>query len=451
MSRLMASGAFASFLLLSTHSIMAQTTPPPTGVGRCSGSTDIACVLPNIYNGDNGIRLPRATPGEHEAHFLETNEFSQNFLPLNTAIATQLALLPIVSPASGFTYSFDKSTGSHTRTAQSLGPVYSERGETIGKKKVFIGFNYQRFSFNKIDGLDLGNLPGVLRHIPTGRALQDVMVTTNNLDLKMNQFTLFGTVGITNRLDISIAVPIMDVNFNAVANTRIFRIPSGADDCPGGSGTPCHFFDINDRVNSVARTFSNSGSKSGIGDITIRIKHNLVRTDNVALSVLADIRTPSGNERNFLGSGAVGFKPFVALTLKKGWLSPHVNLGYQWNGKSLLAGSFVNGVKGSLPDQLFYTVGTDIGLGKHVTLATDILGQRLFDTTRVVPATLSVGGSQLGILNFANGNVGLNNFSVGVKVAIAGQLLLTANVLTRLDDGGLRQRLTPMIGVSYSF
>lgn len=108
-----------STLLLSTgYGLFAQTT----GVGNCGGSKNVGCVLPNIYNGDDGIRLPRATPGEHEAHFLETSGYTQNFLPLNKAIATQLALLPIVSPASGFTYSFDKSTGAHTRTAQSFGP-----------------------------------------------------------------------------------------------------------------------------------------------------------------------------------------------------------------------------------------------------------------------------------------------------------------------------------------
>ena len=421
-----------STLLLSTgYGLFAQTT----GVGNCGGSKNVGCVLPNIYNGDDGIRLPRATPGEHEAHFLETSGYTQNFLPLNKAIATQLALLPIVSPASGFTYSFDKSTGAHTRTAQSFGPVYSERGETIGRKKVFFGFNYQRFHFDKIDGQDLHNLPGLLTHVPTGRALQDLMLTKNDFDLKMNQFTIFGTVGITDRLDISVAVPIVDVRFNATATARIFRVPSGAVVCPGGSGTPCHFFDINDRVNSTSKTFSNSASATGIGDVTIRVKHNVVRTDNVALSILADIRTPSGNEKNFLGSGAAGFKPFAALTLKKGFLTPHFNLGYQWNGKSLLAGSLVTGQKASLPSQFFYTVGTDIGMGKRITLVTDLLGQRLFDTSQVAPGTVTNGGNTLGILKFQNTSLGLNNFAGGVKVNIAGELLITANVLVRLDKG----------------
>jgi hypothetical protein len=398
--------------------------------------------------------LPAATVGQHEGHFLETGGFTENFLPLNKAIATQLALLPIVSPASGFTYTFDKSTGVHSRTAQSFGPVYSERGETIGKKRLFFGVNYQRFRFDKIDGQDLHNLPGFLTHVqppPPGRALQDVMATTNNFDLKMDQFTMFATVGITDRLDISVAVPIVDVRFNVSATAKIFRIASGEDTCPGTSTTPCHFFDINDPANSTSKTFSNAGNARGVGDVTIRIKQNIVRKEDLSFSVLADIRTPSGDERNFLGSGAAGFKPFVALTMRKGFLAPHVNVGYQWNGKSLLAGSLVTGEKGSLPNQFFYTVGTDIGVGQRLTFAADLLGQRLFDTSRVVPSSITRSGNQFGILTFQNTSLGLNHFAAGVKVNIAGQLLWTANILVRLDSGGLRQNVTPLVGLSYSF
>src|SRR5262245_45665006 len=82
-------------------------------LGRCAGSSKIGCVIPNPFG--RGITLPRRTPGEHEAHFYETQQFTENFLPLNTAIATQFALLPIASPASSFTYSYDRATGVHTR------------------------------------------------------------------------------------------------------------------------------------------------------------------------------------------------------------------------------------------------------------------------------------------------------------------------------------------------
>jgi len=38
-----------------------------------------------------------------------------------------------------------------------------------------------------------------------------------------------------------------------------------------------------------------------------------------------------------------GIKPFVIASLRKGRWSPHVNVGYQFNGNSLLAGNFPKG------------------------------------------------------------------------------------------------------------
>ena len=79
-------------LLLSIEcTLFAQTAG--VGVGDCAGSKAVGCVLPNIYNGNKGVTLPPGQPGEHIAHFLEASGYTENFLPLNKAIATQLALL----------------------------------------------------------------------------------------------------------------------------------------------------------------------------------------------------------------------------------------------------------------------------------------------------------------------------------------------------------------------
>jgi len=48
------------------------------------------------------------------------------------------------------------------------------------------------------------------------------------------------------------------------------------------------------------------------------------------------MRVPSGDEKNFLGTGAIGLRPFLIWS-QGGKISPHLNLGYEWSGKSLLA------------------------------------------------------------------------------------------------------------------
>ena len=43
------------------------------------------------------------------------SSFQQSFTPMNTAVASQLALLPFASPASGLIYTFNSSAGVYTR------------------------------------------------------------------------------------------------------------------------------------------------------------------------------------------------------------------------------------------------------------------------------------------------------------------------------------------------
>jgi hypothetical protein len=84
-------------------------------------SGKLALLIPGVY-GPGGLSLDNPT---HFAHF--TSSFQSNFAPFNAAMARQLTSLPIPSPASGFTYSFDRSLGVYTRSAKSLGPILADR------------------------------------------------------------------------------------------------------------------------------------------------------------------------------------------------------------------------------------------------------------------------------------------------------------------------------------
>jgi hypothetical protein len=423
-----------------------------TGTATCANSSEVGCVIPNLFNSDRGIRLPRGTPGEHEAHFLDSTGFTENFLSLNTAIATQLTILPIASPASGFTFSYDRAAGVHTRTAKSFGPIFTERGETIGQKKVFVGFSFQRFRFDQIDDQKLGELPAVFRHVGTGRALEDVVTSVNNVDLRLDQFTVFGTVGLTNSFDVSVAVPILDVHMSATSTALIQRLSTMNVDCPAGTTIPCHFFDPANQRGSLFNQYENGSDSSGIGDVTLRFKYGLYRGEKVAVALLTDIRLPSGNEREYLGSGATGIKPFLALSFGGGRIAPHMNIGYQWNGNSLLAGDLVAGTKGSLPNQFFYSAGTDIGIVSRLTVAVDWLGLRLFDSPRVFQTPyVAAPNITFPQLSTRIEDFSLNNIAIGAKLNLVDELLLTGNILFRADYGGMHNKPVPLIGLSYSF
>ena len=136
-------------ILLGYSSLMAQ-----------SGS--LALTIKNIY-GPDGLTLPNPA---HNAHF--DSDFEASFNPLNSNIATQLTLMPLISPAAGIVYEFDRSLGVPVRSEnQSFGSILTERGETIGKKKLLVGVAYQRFDFQTMDGLDLQNFGTVYHHVAT--------------------------------------------------------------------------------------------------------------------------------------------------------------------------------------------------------------------------------------------------------------------------------------------
>lgn len=473
MSLSRACGLVATVIVIGVLPAFGQAILQPGTVvtGTCSGhEKDPGCVLPNAF-GPEGLTLFNAGQFPHYAHFTSDAQELLN-QAIGTAIATQLVTLPIISPASGFTYRFDSASGAFVRSTESFGPIYAERAETIGRGKFTFGVSYQRFRFTKLDGIDLKNVPATFGHIQTNPNLPwevDVIRTNNNISLKMDQTVLYGTVGLTNRLDLSVAIPIVHASMNTTSVANVVRVSGTPLTLPTGQviANP-HAFDAG---GSLQRTYTSGGSASGIGDVTFRVKAGILNRERFRVAALMDIRTPSGDAQRLLGSGATGIRPFVAISTGTR-VSPHLNLGYQWNSDSILAGNitgvtFANNAagqvtitngpqrKGELPGNLFYTAGVDIGATRRLTLGFDYIGLTVFDAPQIRATTFTTrpgpGATTTPHVQAVRGNMGLNNGSVGLKYNLFGRLLVTGNVLFRMDDNGLRQNVTPLVALSYAF
>lgn len=432
---------FVSLLLcvvLSASAALAQSTLTQTANGG-----KLSLLVPNVF-GVGGLTLPNPF---HSAHFDASQ--GANFTPVNTSIGTQLSLLPIASPASGFVYSFDKSLGVMTQSNESFGPVLSERSETIGRRKLFLGFTFQHFGFDSIDGLDVHNFPAVFNHVvlPGDPAFEkDYITTTNNVDLKINQATWFATFGLTNRLDVSIAIPLVNADMKVTTAAHINRIAP-----PDPVFGQAHYFDVNDKNGSLDKTFINSSSATGIGDVVFRVKGTVWKGERAGVAAGLDIRTPTGDANNFLGTGAVGVKPFVAASYRAR-VSPHLNLGWEWNGDSVLAGDPTKGTKAKMPNNFSYVAGVDIGIVKRLTAVFDLVGQEVFDSPTVVNSTFTdANGKSVPKIAFAKDSVSLTSAAIGAKFSPVNKLLITGNLLVKLNDGGLRTAVVPLVGVSYTF
>lgn len=399
-------------------------------------------LIPQLF-GSDGLTLPNPN---HLAHF--DSDFQANFVPFNTAIGNQLTSLPLPSPASGFTYMFDSSLGVYTRSAQSFGPILAERAETIGKDKFTAGFSFQHFRFTSIDGADLNSLPSVFRHIQTTadpEIKKDIITTNTRLDSQIDQVTAFFTYGLADRVDVSIAIPVVTAKLSAASTATVRRIGTSAD-------PTIHFFLDQNGNPTDHKTFSTGGSASGLGDVLARVKATAIETKVAWFGVGVDVRLPTGDAYDFLGSGTIGVKPFIAISGRTQTITPHINVGYQWNGSSVLAGDIFQGSRGHLPNQLTWAAGFDAGARKKLSFAFDILGQTIYNASAIRRFTFTAANSTTWAdTEFVRDDLQIINGSAGFKINPISTLLISFNALFKLNDSGLRSPVVPLIGLSYSF
>jgi hypothetical protein len=511
--------------------------------GPCSAQTSkLACVIPQEYgssafNFTTVLYNPSSgTKDFHDFHF--ASDFSALLKPVTSEIGRQANLLPLASPSSGVVLSYDPSLKTLVASTDSLGPVLGERGETVGRHRLFLGFSYQFFDFDKIDGINLRNIPAILTHrIDTqdntpmnsppvtcdpsiGASSQenlmgcafvrDLIKTANSIDLKVSQYTSYITFGLTNRIDISIVIPIENVRMAlrsqdtiVLGSNGLFTPNPNSPDAsilnqnnPPGNGPPYFFHLFKDCPNTspssgaaalgsncLNHTFpdptwigtpsSPNGSSpknaaSGIGDVVARVKWNAWSAERMRVAVGLDVRFPSGDALNYLGSGAYGVKPFAVFSYRAR-VSPHVLVGYEWNSHSILAGDLTTGSKGYVPSDFVYSAGADAWVTKWLTASFDIIGQRFFRggtesvtsqqflapctvTCDTAPTPNTVAYDSLSANS--NASYSITNASMGIKVRPFGKvsrLVLTANVLVRLDDGGLHSKAAPLAGIGYTF
>jgi hypothetical protein len=386
----------------------------------------------------------------HAAHF--NSAFQSEFRLMNVALTSQLATVPLPSPASGFTYMFDTATGTFVRSTRSFGPILADRGETIGRGKIAFGYTYQFFSYDHLDGVPLTSVPAVFTHdnSEAGGGRADVVATTNTIEATVNQFTGALTYGLTDRIDLSLAVPVVRTRLALLSNATIHRIGTG-------SNLAVHYFRDLDAIGGYGSTkqFLAEGTAAGVGDLLARVKTTLLRDDSHALAAGLDIRLPTGDEQNLLGSGAVGLRGFAALSAQVGPLAPHANVAYLWNGESVLAGDVRAGQKADLPDQFAYAVGADIVVGNRLSVIGDLFGQRVFNSPRLVPVVSTrtgvAGSVTLPDITFTLESYWASSGGLGLKANVAPKMLVTFNLRFALGDGGLTDRLSPLLGVEWAF
>jgi hypothetical protein len=462
--------------------------------------TPVASILPELL-GNTITLLPSNLPDQpnHIAHFRPGLDQLKVPAQVNQALLTLLSTYPLGSPSGGFTYTFDPAIGTLTRSSNSFGPSFAERALTTGRGKASLGFGYQHAAYDTFEGLnlrqrDISNDPdvsprGVTFYIPhtdccsRGSAQQaqpdgsnltppfegDLIKAALALDLVTDTSVAFATYGVSDRLDIGLAVPFVSVKLDASVLAHIERLATAQDPAVHAFGG----------ANPDEQVYRLSGAASGLGDIVVRGKYAFTRGTPVGLAAAVEARLPTGDESNLLGTGGVQTKVFAIASVHRGPVSPHVNIGYTFSSKGALPGA-------TMHDEFGATVGFDAAVTPRMTVAFDVLGRtllgagrmRLADRTFEFASAGAGGGATGGApgggggggggggsspqpvqtqtttrteLKFTSGDLHLYVGAAGVRFSPWRTVLVSANLLFPLTDAGLRDRVTPVIGVDYVF
>lgn len=332
--------------------MMAAVAPLHAQVTIVSGGS-LSDLIQNLYGG-NGIQLDESVG--HQAHFGDTEDF-QEFSEILQRTLQSRSFAPIPAAVGVFSYSFNEETGTYDRVDATLGPVVGERAGTSGRGNVNLGVGYSVATFNQVDGRDEIEL--TLRHCQTVACLgsnpnlpvfSDVIKVRTRVRLKTQVLTTSLIYGLRDNLDIGVVVPFLRNDLSVFTDAAVVYAP--------GSPRSVHRFDIN--IETPGQI--GSAHAVGIGDLVLRAKYKVNRRMPFDLAILGDATLPTGDQENFLGTGAFRMRGMMIVSSTGRRFSPHLNLGFEINTEDVDLSTFE------------YRLGSEWGVTPRLTLAGDLLG-----------------------------------------------------------------------------
>jgi hypothetical protein len=363
---------------------------------------------------------------------------------------------PVGSTSGGLTFRFEG--GLPVAAAVSAGPIFGERGYTLGHGRAVVGANFTSTRFNTSRGKPIKDLRLIFTQTnidndqcdaeqgrdcaPLGVPLSenDVLEVLLTLDLDVDVMSLFVTYGLLDRVDLGLIVPVAHTSLAAHSLAQI--IPFGTS----GSGAS-HFIAGTPEDPVLSSTQVVNGSATGIGDLVGRMKVNVFERNGAALALLGDVRAPTGDKQDFLGTGEWGVRGLGILSLRFGDFSPHVNAGYVWRGE--------NPGNGVANDAALLTIGFDQVFESWTTFSADVItelqiGRSVFEVPPPVTFTEPFVRS-VRPMEISDARDNLAALSVGFRFATLSNFTAVANTLIPVAGSSPRPDFAWSLGVEYDF
>lgn len=408
----------------------------------------------------------------------------------SAAVAQAIAQeFPLTSVSPAFTYRYNPVDESYERLTNVPGPLFSERALTLGKGQLNFGVGYSFLDFHDLNGASLHNVnsPGLVgeQHpdpielvgvLPTGESLFSLPVSLSRIrtriDLQAHLVVPTVRYGLTDRWDVSLSIPI--VNTSLRVRNDLHRVVDWAAYLALPLSGPGRFVDrmgndVDIRNPPLVKSrrpkeFLSrvSGSATGVGDMLLRMKYLLWRSELGGVALGLTLQLPSGDVKNFHGADETHLSSFVYVSQVL-WkrFEPHLNMGVDWNADDVDRSSFR------------YAVGASLLIGSKLGVVVDFLGHHEFGRLPVrLPPSSTMSGAVLkknantcteqqpclarGTVSFPAIPLKITrndvaDFSLGLRYAPWGSGSVFLGGVVPLNSDGFRPDFIPAGGIEYTF
>jgi hypothetical protein len=330
-----------------------------------------------------------------------------------SALLVNLTSAPLATSSSGFLYRLNPELGTVERATESFGSFFVERALTAGPGRASFGVSASTSTFRRLDGHDLrnGSFVTVANQFRDEAAAFDTESLT--LHVTTSTMTLFGSVGISDRLEIGGAVPFVRLTLDGerlnLYRGERFVLANG------------------------------SATASGVADLALRAKYALLLRRDGGVAIAGEVRLPTGDEANLLGTGSHSVRIIAIGSLERGGVALHGN------------GSVL---RGGVSDEVGFAAAVSGAVSPRVTISGEFVTRRIDALREAITVTEphpAIDG--VDTLRLIAGQSGRTMMSAvgGVKWNVNGTMVIGAHLVFPLARVGLTPRATPTVAFEYAF
>jgi hypothetical protein len=332
---------------------------------------------------------------------------------ISRALLVNLASVPLATSSSGFLYRLNPQLGTVERATESFGAFFVERALTPGRGRASLGLTASSSEFDRLDGHNLRD--GTMVTVANRFRDETAPFDTESLTLRISSstLTLFGSIGVTDRLEIGGAVPFVRLTLDG-RRVNVYR-------------------------GQTLLQASGTASTSGVADIAVRAKYTILAARSGGVAAAVEMRLPTGDDRNLLGTGGISSRFMGVGSYEQGRLALHANAAL---------------VRGGASPEAAFAGAASMAVHPRLTVSGEMLARRVSDlhdfalTSAPHPV---ISGVDTLRLSGGNSAAMLSTAVAGVKVNVTRTFVIGGHLAWPLAKRGLTARVTPAFAVEYAF